>query len=109
MGTVTRIEKHQRGIATILGAALVTLAQPATAQTSITVQADAGFRFIRCTDMFGTASCEFLSDQTDGLLRCVAFDAAQTPLATANTFANMAQAMFPNLDHRTIATVICRK
>jgi len=94
-------------IRTIAAAAItIAWATTACAQDTITITAADGFRFIRCVDMFGTASCEFIASGTDPM-RCVALDAQGEPIATAPAFPSMSAASFVDVDAATIATMIC--
>ena len=90
-------------------AAALALASPALAQDSVTVTAEDGLHFIRCIDMLGTASCEFIAANTDGFLTCIALDADGKPLASTLALAQTGNASFPDLDHRRVARLICRR
>lgn len=75
----------------------------------ITITAADGFMFIRCVDMFGSASCEYLVDDRTGVLNCVAFDADSRPIASQMSLANTGQVDFIDLDFTRVRDVICRR
>lgn len=78
----------------------------ATAADSICIEAKDGFKWLRCVDMFGSANCEFLTNGDD-ILRCVAFDASDEPIAAVNAFAASSSAMFQDVKASDIKNVIC--
>lgn len=81
---------------------------PSAAET-ITFAAENGFRFIRCTDFVGSARCEFITNQTSGILTCVAFDKQNEPIASTATVVDLGPVTFPDIDYRKIEKVICRR
>jgi hypothetical protein len=89
--------------------AVLALASPAAASDSVTITADKGLHFIRCTDMFGTASCEFIADPPSGMLTCIALNAEDKPIASAVGFAQSGSVLFPNLPAPSVARLICRR
>jgi len=93
---------------TRLIAVAIALVMPsfATAQDSITIKARDGFRFIRCGDLGGHASCEYIASG-EGPMRCVAFDTSGEPLAAETAFARGASVTFRDLPAAEIAVVIC--
>lgn len=72
----------------------------------IVVEGSDAVQIIRCNDMFGVASCEFISS-TSAMLKCVAFDAGNRPIASAPAFGNGTSVEFMNLDASKIAKVLC--
>jgi hypothetical protein len=88
---------------------LMALACPASAQT-ISFEADGEARFIRCTDVYGTASCEMIFDATatDHVFTCVALDDGGAPKASANAIPG-AGPTYNDLDASTVARVVCQK
>ena len=90
--------------AVVAGAACT---QPAAAQP-IVIDAEEGFLHVRCIDMFGSASCEFLTAGRDGMLNCVAFDRSDRPLAVSPAFTSSGNVLFGELDASRIDRVICR-
>lgn len=88
-------------------AALVTIATaPALAQDTITIEAEDGFRLVRCVDVAGHASCQYISNSTT-MMSCVAIDADGEPLAVASAFSGSGAVIFSDIPVDTIANVIC--
>jgi hypothetical protein len=77
-----------------------------SAQDTITIEAADGFRFLRCVDMYGDASCEFIA-QGDVPLRCVALDESGEPLAASTALPSMSMAIFSEVPAENIANVVC--
>lgn len=87
---------------------VLVLASGAQAET-ITFEADGEARFIRCVDMFGTASCEmiFPSDRPDTYYACVALDPADQPLASTTGMPGVG-VLFQDLDAKLVDRVVCQ-
>ncbi|MDO6458046.1 hypothetical protein Q4494_13230 [Celeribacter halophilus] len=85
--------------------AMLIIGSSATAE-QICIEASGAVKILRCNDMFGTASCEFISSAS-GMLKCVAFDANDNPIASSPAFAEGTSVEFINLDANSIAKVIC--
>lgn len=78
----------------------------ALAQDNITIEATDGFRFVRCVDAFGSASCEFIAEPGSPV-RCVAFNADGDPIAVVPTFPEMGTATFADINANDVADMIC--
>ena len=73
-----------------------------------TLTLDGDTRFLRCTDLSGTASCELLySDDADDMYQCIAFDPDGEPIAATAVFSGM-PVMFRDLSATDIADVACK-
>lgn len=88
-------------------AALLVLAPVLAVAEPLVFEADDGARFIRCTDLFGTASCEVLLDAGAPYYECVALDASGDPLAAATAMVGI-PVTFNQLDAALVAEVVCR-
>jgi hypothetical protein len=93
---------------TIITAVLATaLSTSMLLAAPFTIQTDDEVLFIRCTDMFGTASCEAIFPDLDEVYRCIALDVEGKPLAV--TAAIGGSLMYADLNASLVADIKCRK
>ena len=84
------------------------LAASAALGETITFEADGLVKFIRCTQSFAGANCEFIAPAGYGFLNCVALDSENQPLASDTAMGSLGQVIFRELDSTAVAHVICR-
>ena len=78
----------------------------ASAQSTVTFEADGGIRVVRWIDMFGSTSVEMIAPPDMEMVECVALDAAGAPLAAGSGFPGAM--VFADLDADAVADVTCR-
>lgn len=78
---------------------------PASA-VAFSIEFDDSALFIRCIDMYGSAQCDMVFEDSSKYYNCIAINAEGKPIATG--IGNGGSVTFPALETAVVADVKCR-
>lgn len=73
---------------------------------TLSIEVDDSALFIRCVDMFGSAQCDMVFEDSSKYYNCIAINAEGKPIATG--IGNGGSVTFPALETAVVADVKCR-